>query len=450
MKRLLTPEMARPLKFYTKTFKRNIGRLRYLGIVLIIICTSYTYAAAQSIPQRVKDKAKQKANSKVDEMIDKGLNKAEDKVDSAFIKKENDKKVSTDSINKIKDSTANTVKNNTQVNSFSDFEAGENVLFEDNFSEDALNDFPARWNTNGSGKIVSITGFEGKWFEVIHNSIVNPVMNKTLPENCTIEFDLLLQSNGTNSIPNIEFGLTPVRDILKEDIYYKEKFYIAIRRYNEEDGKTVEYGLQNPLGDKSDFPLTSYVNKILHVSLAINKTRIRVYLDQSKIIDLPLALTEAMRNNFYLNNVYTVPASELGMLFSNFRIASSDVDARSLLIKQLMEEGKTSTSDILFDVNSDVIKKESYGIINQFGEALQKNSSLKIKITGYTDSDGTDAENLSLSQKRAAAVKMYITENYPVAGMRIQTEGKGEAQPIADNNTAEGKAKNRRVEFIKL
>jgi len=224
-----------------------------------------------------------------------------------------------------------------------------------------------------------------------------------------------------------------------------------IHRYNEKDGKTIEYGFKNDVvGNKSDFPITKYVNKVLHVAIAINKTRIRIYLDGKKLIDLPQALSTEMRNNFFLNNNYIIPASELGMLIGNVRIAAAETDARSLLIKQLMEEGKAVTNDILFDVNSDVIKKESYSIINQFADALQKNASLKIKIIGHTDSDGADADNLLLSQKRAAAVKTYITENYPVAGNRIQTDGKGESQPVAPNSKADGKAKNRRVEFIKL
>ena len=204
------------------------------------------------------------------------------------------------------------------------------------------------------------------------------------------------------------------------------------------------------VGSKSDFPITSYVNKVLHVSIAVNKTRIRIYLGDTKLIDLPRALTSAMRNTFFLNNNYIVPASELGMLVGNVRIASSEVDARSLLIKQLMEEGKAVTSDILFDVNSDVIKPQSYEIINQFGDALVKNPSLRIRIIGHTDSDGTDAANLMLSQKRAAAVRKYITGHYTVDASRMETDGKGESQPVAPNTTADGKAKNRRVEFVKL
>ena len=108
------------------------------------------------------------------------------------------------------------------------------------------------------------------------------------------------------------------------------------------------------------------------------------------------------------------------------------------------------TNDILFDVNSDVIKKESYAIVNQFGDAMAKNPGLRIKITGHTDSDGADAANLTLSQKRAAAVKKYITVNYGIDGGRIETDGRGESQPVAPNTTADGKAKNRRVEFVKL
>jgi outer membrane protein OmpA-like peptidoglycan-associated protein len=276
-------------------------------------------------------------------------------------------------------------------------------------------------------------------------------MDKALPANSTIEFDVFLRFESQRSTPFIQFGLTQVKDILKEDIFYRDRFFINLHRYAEEDGKTLEYGLKNDIvGNKSDFPLTSYVNKVLHIAIAVNKTRIRLYLDDKKIIDLPRALTDAMRNNFFLNNNSIIPASETGMFISNVRIASAEVDARSLLIKQLMEEGKAVTNDILFDVNSDKIKKESFAIINQFGDALVKNASLKIKIVGHTDSDGGDADNLALSQKRAAAVKAYITENYAVAGGRIQTDGKGEGIPVAANTTTAGKAKNRRVEFVKL
>lgn len=429
------------------------------ALLLMILIFSVCQPMAQPVGKKVVQKANQRVDTKIDQAIDKGLNKAEETIDNLF-KKKNKKKNSVDSVdqqeekqgNKSGTETSNEPNqgNQTKPGSFSDFVPGTTVLFEDHFEKDALADFPAQWNSNGSGKIVEIEGQPGKWLEVAHNTVVNPVMDKTLPENCTIEFDLFLQSSEDRPIPHIQFGLTPMRDLLKEDLFYMNKFFVSIARYNERNGHTVEYGLKEVIGNKNDFDLPAYTNKILHVSMTVNKTRVRVYLDKTKIADLPRALTPELLNNFYFANIYAVPASELGMLISNLRIASTETDARSLLIKQLMEEGKAVTNDILFDVNSDIIKSASYSVINQFGEALQNNPTLKIKITGHTDSDGVAANNLTLSQKRAAAVKRYLLENYGIAQTRITTDGKGASIPVAPNTTTEGKAKNRRVEFTKL
>lgn len=332
----------------------------------------------------------------------------------------------------------------------SDFVPGNKIIFEDDFSNDAIGDFPAKWNTNGSAEILTIDGQEGKWLSVSHNSIVNPEINKVLPENCTIEFDLFLQDLGQSMVPLIDFGLTPVKNILREDLYYLDKFYLRIGGYNESNGQLIEYGLRDMIGNKNSFPLTSYLNKILHVSISINKTRIRVYLDDKKLIDLPKALTEVMRNNFFINNVYTVPASEQNLLVGNIRIAETVADNRSLLIKKLLEEGQATTNEILFDVNKANIQSSSFSTIQQLGEALQNNPTLKIKIIGHTDSDGEAADNLILSDKRANAVKSYLLEKFNITSDRIIASGMGETQPVSDNNSNEGKAKNRRVEFIKV
>lgn len=434
-------------------------------LMLVVVLTAATVAPAQTpLPKRVEQRAKDKTGNKVDETVDKGIDSAFSKTGRAIgnlfkkkdKKKQNDPENGAGSGNDVtataERKSAGTVSGSPKnVNSATDFVPGETVLFEDNFEKDALGDFPAQWNTNGSGKVVTIEGLEGKWLDVVHNCVITPVINQKLPENSTIEFDLFLRSEAGRSTPFIQFGLTQVKDILREDLFYQDRFFINLHRYTEEDGKTLEYGLKNDIiGNKSNFALTSYVNKVLHVAIAVNKSRIRLYLDDNKIIDLPRALTDAMRNTFFLNNNAVIPASETGMLISNVRIASAETDARSLLVDQLMENGKAVTNDIQFDVNSDRIRQESFAVINQLGDALQKNPTLKIKIIGHTDNDGNDASNLALSQKRAVAVKNYITENYAVTGSRIQTDGKGESQPVANNASAAGKAKNRRVEFVKL
>ncbi len=117
---------------------------------------------------------------------------------------------------------------------------------------------------------------------------------------------------------------------------------------------------------------------------------------------------------------------------------------------KLLTEGKFVTNSIVYDTNSATIKSESDETIKMVGNMLQDNNSLKIKITGFTDSDGDDKKNLELSKKRAAAVKDRLVKTYGIDTSRIQTEGKGEANPISTHDTPEGKAANRRVEFVKI
>jgi outer membrane protein OmpA-like peptidoglycan-associated protein len=74
---------------------------------------------------------------------------------------------------------------------------------------------------------------------------------------------------------------------------------------------------------------------------------------------------------------------------------------------------------------------------------------MNLNIIGHTDSDGEDTANMELSRKRAEAVKTALINVYNIAADRLQTDGKGESEPVGDNGTPDGKAQNRRVEFIK-
>ena len=405
---------------------------------------------AQSLPTKTKQKTEQKVNQRADQKIDQGidaaLNKTEESIKNLFKKKSKDGESGSDSL--AQDKNAPKVNSGKNVSQTSDFIPGVEVIFSDDFSQDAIGDFPAQWNTTGSGSVVEIDG--NNWFQIVHNSIVNPVMDDVLPENSTIQFDLLLVKDGGNSTPFIQFGLTKVRDIIREDLNYNDRFFFNIHRYTESDGKTIEYGLQGDIiGNKSDFPLTSYVNEVLHVDMAVNKTRVRVYLDGQKLIDLPRVLTPDLLNNFFFNNNYVIPATQTPMYIGNVRIASAETDARSLLIKQLMEEGNASTSEIRFAVNSDVIEPASFAIIDQVGKVLVSNPNVNLKITGHTDSDGEDADNLALSINRANSVKTYLITKHGISGSRLSIDGKGESSPVQANTTAQGKAANRRVEFTK-
>ncbi len=111
-----------------------------------------------------------------------------------------------------------------------------------------------------------------------------------------------------------------------------------------------------------------------------------------------------------------------------------------------MTEKVTFAADALFDFDKYVIKPEAKAKLDDLVSKLAGVNLEVIVAVGHTDSIGTEAYNLALSARRANAVKQYLVSK-GIEANRIYTEGKGESQPVADNRTAEGRAKNRRVEI---
>jgi OOP family OmpA-OmpF porin len=113
------------------------------------------------------------------------------------------------------------------------------------------------------------------------------------------------------------------------------------------------------------------------------------------------------------------------------------------LYEALIATGEYTTRGILFDVDSDRIRPESTPTLEELVSVLDRNRELAVEIEGHTDSDGEDAYNQSLSQRRAEAVVAYLTGR-GIAGARLTPVGKGESEPVADNATAAGRQENRR------
>ena len=183
-----------------------------------------------------------------------------------------------------------------------------------------------------------------------------------------------------------------------------------------------------------------------HISIAVNKQRFRFWIDEQKYIDVPRLLPETPGMAALKFNLRGTDSNKEAIYMSNFKIAKGGVDLR----RKLLADGKISTNGILFDSGSANIQPRSMGVIRQIYQVLEQDSSLKLKIVGHTDSDGDANNNKNLSEKRAAAVKNALTSVYNVSADRLTTEGKGEAEPLEDNGTPEGKAQNRRVEFIRI
>lgn len=118
------------------------------------------------------------------------------------------------------------------------------------------------------------------------------------------------------------------------------------------------------------------------------------------------------------------------------------------LAKSIADTGK-ATVHINFAVNDAKIEASSQSVIDEISKLLHDNKDLKIEIHGHTDNTGNAQNNLKLSEKRAQSVRAALIEK-SIPADRLQAKGFGQNQPVASNDTEDGKAQNRRVELIKI
>jgi outer membrane protein OmpA-like peptidoglycan-associated protein len=192
--------------------------------------------------------------------------------------------------------------------------------------------------------------------------------------------------------------------------------------------------------------MPEYLNNTVHISIAVNKKRLRMWVNEEKIIDSPNLIQANIGKYFIIEARAVLPEQGHFVGVSNFKIAESTEDLRSLLLKN----GKFSTTGIYFDTAASTVKKESYGILLDIANMLRDNDDITLQIVGHTDNQGKDDYNLSLSENRAESVKQLLVEEFGISEDRLQFMGKGETEAVDDNSTEKGRANNRRVEFIKI
>ena len=319
-----------------------------------------------------------------------------------------------------------------------DFIPGEKVIFFDDFTQDPVGEFPAKWNTNNNGEVVTVSGVKDKWFKLpAEGGNYFPELKLTFPDNVTIEFDVLLSEQNTFVITYYSEASFDV------DAYGVPGEAGAEVMISSEGHEFINYDTGDQGINTSSSKGEIEPGKPAHVSVWIQKSRFRMYVNEVKVFDIPKGVfTDFKYNRFRFETSNTKEDVNI----SNVRIAVGAPDTRN----QLIAEGKLVTRGILFDVNSDKIKPQSYACIKGIADVLKENPSVNVQIIGHTDSDGDEAKNLDLSQRRAASVKAFLTREFNIDDTRMKTDGKGEGQPIDNNSTAEGKAQNRRVEFIKM
>ncbi len=337
-----------------------------------------------------------------------------------------------------------------EVYSKFDFVPGDKPLFFDNFNDEFMGDFPSKWNTNGSGEVVTVGSIPGKWYSVANRSLTVPNLSTVLPEDFTIEFDIkatnLTPSTSSVAVLEIYLSETPNLSTNENRVFASLGFCqytpVGVRVHNSFKGDPA------PISNTMQQDFREIYKDVVHVSIAVNKNRYRLWLNQIKVVDLPQFIVKPELINyvkFYVKGIDKQKKKEQ-VLISNLKIAEGGVDLR----RKLMAEGKISTNGIRFNSGSADILPQSMGIIRQISQVLNQDSSMNLNIVGHTDSDGSDESNMKLSKDRAEAVKKALVSVYGISEDRLSSEGKGEAEPVTDNSTAQGKAQNRRVEFIKL
>ena len=129
----------------------------------------------------------------------------------------------------------------------------------------------------------------------------------------------------------------------------------------------------------------------------------------------------------------------------NVRIAEEGVK----YYDRFLQDGKIIANGIRFDVNKATLRPESMGVINEIAALMKEHPEVNFSVEGHTDSDGDDAFNQTLSEQRAETVVTTLIE-LGIVQNRLTSKGWGESKPIDTNATPEGKANNRRVEFVKI
>jgi len=311
-----------------------------------------------------------------------------------------------------------------------DFQPGERSIVVDDFAEDNLGDFPRGFElVSGSFDIIDWQG--QRYLRALSNGTFAIALPETLPEKFTIETAVSVQHG------NGFMAITPGRAYNTRPRDYRGSAVVV--RYALAGVHAIHEGPDAMA--KHDHDVVRL--QVAPLQVMADGEHMKVYLDGRRVANVPNAVFPRTDTLFFAVSSAT---PDHPILIGPIRIAGGGAD----LYDRLARDGSVTTHGILFDVNSDAIRIESGPALEEIGTMLRDHPDLRIAIVGHTDSDGEEAFNQELSEKRAASVKRHLVETYGIDASRLDTDGFGESAPIAPNDTPEGKQQNRRVELVRL
>jgi outer membrane protein OmpA-like peptidoglycan-associated protein len=298
-----------------------------------------------------------------------------------------------------------------------DFIPGDKIIFLDSLKGEQLGEFPSKWDLkSGTVEVMEMNG-QNVIGIVKSQSGVMPLMKTKayLPNIFTLEFDVYFHNKG-NEAYTVEFDNRQMDFSVRSSGISHGGYLIRSEQLTPKEGW-------------------------LHLAMSFNQRALKVYLNGERLVNVPNVETPPTK--FSISALSHNARNGKYAMIANVRLAEGGVP----LYDRLLNDGRFVTNDIHFEYGQATLKSESMNIIQQVAEMLKEHPEVALKIEGHTDSDGSDSYNLELSQKRAQAVKEALIKQ-GVDGQKLTAEGFGESKPVSTNDTDEGRASNRRVEFV--
>lgn len=300
-----------------------------------------------------------------------------------------------------------------------DFVPGKRVLRAIGLENQPIGRFPAsdfRF-VQGNMQVVELAG--KKWLEASSNSVFQIDLPEETGPSYSVEFSL--------KIPTANLGTALYFAPLKEALARYPHDYLNI--YSRP-------GIYRQGREISATVLPRIVNREVAIKLQVDSGYAILYVDADRVAQVPTA-------NFPSTKVLEVRMSG-NARFPNYLTDLVVATGLDDLYHALTTTGSVTTRGIFFDVDSDRLRPESTRVLTDLVDALRRADTLSVTIEGHTDAQGNDEYNLKLSERRAAAVVAYLTRQ-GIAASRLRPVGKGESEPVASNDTPEGRKENRRV-----
>ena len=420
--------------------------MKRLIFMLVVVFAFAANADAQGWLGKLKDKAVDAAKRTVENNVER---KIERKVDDAMNGKSSKKGGKSSDDADYDD--AEVGDDDPSAATTSDFKRGAVIMFQDDLEKEPVGEFPSKWDLiSGSAEVKTLGG--KKAIEVTDDGYITPLIEEQgayLPEEFTIEYDFYYWNNKNVGLNDIKLVIANTKNrseradeparaafILQHPI---EGSNSCVFRYN---NGTWEY--YKDTGFEHTFKQGWH-----HVAISFNKRALKAYIDGKRVVNLP-RVQQGTWFGFQVPYDYHDLTFIRNVVLAKGAVALYDRDAQSMTAveKAIAETGKFVTNNILFETGKATLKPESMTEIQKVAAYMKKNPSVRFEVQGHTDNQGSDAVNDPLSQQRAEAVVKAL-EGLGCDGFNLRAVGKGSHEPVADNKTEAGRAKNRRVEFIK-